>query len=62
MIAGFGGVGMGKFYQWDAVFPGGDIYKSGRTGQALYISPETDIVVIWIFLHTRHVMDTWLCP
>ena len=25
----------------------GDLYKSGRTGQGLYISPETDTVVVW---------------
>ncbi len=47
MIKDFGDVGMGESYQWDAVFPDGDIYKSGRTGQCLYISPETDTVVVW---------------
>ena len=47
MIKGFGDIGMGESYQWDAVFPDGDIYKSGRTGQCLYISPETDTVVVW---------------
>jgi CubicO group peptidase (beta-lactamase class C family) len=47
MIRGFGNVGMGASYQWDAVFPDRDVYKSGRTGQALYISPETDTVVVW---------------
>jgi CubicO group peptidase (beta-lactamase class C family) len=38
---------MGASYQWDAVFEDGDLYKSGRSGQALYISPETDTVVVW---------------
>lgn len=47
MIQGFGNIGMGESYQWDAVFPDGDIYKSGRTGQCLYVSPETDTVVVW---------------
>jgi CubicO group peptidase (beta-lactamase class C family) len=47
MIADFGDVGMGASYQWDAVFPDGDIYKSGRGGQALYISPQTDTVVVY---------------
>lgn len=28
-------------------YPDGDIYKSGRGGQALYISPETDTVVVY---------------
>ena len=47
MIQDFGNIEMGESYQWDAVFPDGDIYKSGRTGQCLYISPETDTVVVW---------------
>ena len=47
MIAHFGDLDMGASYQWDAVFPDGDIYKSGRGGQCLYISPETDAAVVW---------------
>ncbi len=47
MIADFGETGLGASYQWDAVFPDGDLYKSGRGGQCLYISPETDTVVVW---------------
>ena len=47
MIGDFGDLGMGASYQWDAVFPDGDIYKSGRGGQALYISPGTDTVVVY---------------
>jgi len=34
-------------YQWDAVFNDGDLYKSGRYGQCLYISPKNDFVVVW---------------
>jgi len=34
-------------YQWDAVFPDGDIYKKGVGGQGLYVSPARDIVVAW---------------
>jgi CubicO group peptidase (beta-lactamase class C family) len=47
MIAHFGDLGMGASYQWDAVFPDGDLYKSGRGGQCLYISPKTDTVVVY---------------
>ena len=47
IIQGFGNIGMGESYQWDAVFPDGDLYKSGRNGQCLYVSPETDTVVVW---------------
>jgi CubicO group peptidase (beta-lactamase class C family) len=34
-------------YQWDAVFEDGDMYKCGRNGQCLYVSPSRDIVVVW---------------
>ena len=47
IIQGFGNIGIGESYQWDAVFPDGDLYKSGRNGQCLYVSPETDTVVVW---------------
>lgn len=43
----FGETGFGASYQWDAVFEDGDLYKSGRTGQCLYVSPETNTVVVW---------------
>lgn len=47
LIKDFGETNIGASYQWDAVFPDGDLYKSGRTGQCLYVSPETDTVVVW---------------
>ena len=47
IIQDFGDKGIGESYQWDAVFPDGDLYKSGRNGQCLYVSPETDTVVVW---------------
>lgn len=34
-------------YHWDAVFEDGDLYKDGRNGQGIYVSPETDTVVAW---------------
>ena len=34
-------------WQWDAVFADGDIYKSGFQGQGLYVSPQTDTVVVF---------------
>lgn len=39
--------GLSNRYQWDIVFPDGDIYKGGVGGQGLYISPSTDTVVVW---------------
>lgn len=47
LIKDFGETDLGASYQWDAVFADGDAYKSGRTGQCLYISPDTDTVVVW---------------
>ena len=41
------GAPIGNAYQWDAVFEDGDLYKSGLCGQALYVSPETDTVVVY---------------
>ena len=34
-------------YHWDAVFADGDLYKSGKNGQCIYVSPKTDAVVVW---------------
>ena len=66
MIAAFGDIDMGAAYQWDAVFPDGDIYKSGRGGQAIYVSPETDTVVVyfsasyqsslWVHAYAREIV------
>ncbi|KGJ90350.1 serine hydrolase domain-containing protein [Colwellia psychrerythraea] len=48
----------GASYQWDAVFADGDLYKSGRTGQALYVSPETDTVVV--FYSSSYQAEVWV--
>jgi CubicO group peptidase (beta-lactamase class C family) len=34
-------------YQWDLVFNDGDMFKAGRYGQGIYVSPETDTLVVW---------------
>jgi len=39
--------GLANRYQWDIVFPDGDIYKGGVGGQGLYVSPSADAVVVW---------------
>ena len=66
MIAHFGNLDMGASYQWDAVFPDGDLYKSGRGGQCLYVSPGTDTVVVyfsasyqsslWVHAYAREIV------
>lgn len=49
MVGGFGqeGAPIGASYQWDAVFEDGDLFKSGINGQALYVSPKTDTVIVY---------------
>jgi len=39
--------GLANRYQWDIVFPDGDIFKAGVGGQGLYISPSGDTVVAY---------------
>ncbi|MDN3204310.1 serine hydrolase domain-containing protein [Algoriphagus sediminis] len=34
-------------YQWDCVFDDGDMYKAGRYGQGIYVSPKTNTVIVW---------------
>ncbi|MTI44530.1 class A beta-lactamase-related serine hydrolase [Roseibium hamelinense] len=57
---GFGEIGTGQSYLWDAVLPDGDLYKMGRLGQALYISPSTDSVVVWFSAAYKNAL--WLHP
>ncbi|MFD3189349.1 serine hydrolase domain-containing protein [Sedimentitalea sp. HM32M-2] len=67
LVNDFGQVGFGASYQWDAVFPDGDMYKSGRTGQCLYVSPDTDTVVVyysssyqaevWVHAYAREIVN-----
>jgi CubicO group peptidase (beta-lactamase class C family) len=43
----FGEKNLTNHYQWDAVFPDGDLFKSGFGGQGLYVSPARDLVIVW---------------
>ena len=54
----FGMKNLSASYQWDAVFPDGDVYKSGRSGQMLYVSPKTDTVVVWF--SSTYKSEPWL--
>lgn len=47
-------------YQWDIVFDDGDMYKAGRYGQGIYVSPETNTVVVFfsnIYLNQIYIPD-----
>jgi len=39
--------GLSNRYQWDIVFPDGDLFKGGTGGQGLYISRARDVVVAY---------------
>jgi CubicO group peptidase (beta-lactamase class C family) len=58
LLNDFGEETIGASYQWDAVFPDGDLYKSGRTGQCLYVSPETDTVVV--YYSSSYQAEVWV--
>ena len=58
LIHDFGESDIGASYQWDAVFEDGDMYKSGRTGQCLYVSPETNTVVVWY--SSAYMAEVWV--
>lgn len=58
LVENFGTEDIGASYQWDAVFADGDFYKSGRSGQFLYISPETDTAVV--AFSSVHKSEIWL--
>jgi CubicO group peptidase (beta-lactamase class C family) len=34
-------------WQWDAIWPDGDMLKGGAFGQGLYVSPAKDLVVAY---------------
>ncbi len=47
--------GLANRYQWDIVFPDGDLYKGGVGGQGIYVSPSADAVVVWF--STGHQLE-----
>ncbi len=58
LIHDFNESGFGASYQWDAVFADGDMYKSGRTGQCLYVSPQTNTVIVWF--SSAYQAEVWV--
>jgi len=47
--------GLANRYQWDIVFPDGDLYKGGVGGQGIYLSPSVDAAVVWF--STGHQLE-----
>ncbi|WP_413110779.1 serine hydrolase domain-containing protein [Thaumasiovibrio sp. DFM-14] len=48
---------LGSSYKWDSVFADGDMYKAGLGGQGIYVSPETDTVVVWFSATYRNSLS-----
>lgn len=34
-------------WQWDLIWKDGDMFKSGYSGQGLYVSPSSELVMVW---------------
>ena len=34
-------------WQWDLIWENGDMFKSGYSGQGLYVSPNNELVMVW---------------
>lgn len=58
LIHDFDESGFGASYQWDAVFKDGDMYKSGRFGQCLYVSPDTNTVIV--YYSSAYQAEVWV--
>ncbi len=44
-------------YQWDAIFSDGDLFKAGLNGQGIYVSPNTDTVVVYFATAWRNTLN-----
>lgn len=38
-------------WQWDMIWPDGGMFKSGYSGQGLYVDPKRDLVIAWFGTH-----------
>lgn len=48
--------------QWDAVWPDGDIWKSGIMAQALYVSPKRDLVIAYFSVNQNAIIHRFVRP
>lgn len=48
--------------QWDAIWPNGDMWKSGLMGQALYVSPERDLVIAYFSVNPNGMIHRYVRP
>jgi len=38
-------------WQWDMIWPDGDAFKGGYSGQGIFVSPRRDLVMVWYGTH-----------
>lgn len=48
--------------QWDAVWPDGDFWKAGIMDQALYVSPDRDLVIAFFSVNWEDSIHRYLRP
>ncbi|HEY1091466.1 MAG TPA: serine hydrolase domain-containing protein, partial [Burkholderiaceae bacterium] len=58
----FGEAPVACSWQWDAVFSDGDLFKGGFHSQALYISPEREVVVAFFSTGNVRAQEAYLRP
>ena len=46
--------------QWDVLWPDGDMWKSGMQSRGLYVSPDKDLVIVYLSTNTHdHSIHRW---
>lgn len=51
-----------SLWQWDLVWDNGDLYKDGFSGQGLYVSPNSELVIAWFGTADKHFNKHALLP
>jgi CubicO group peptidase (beta-lactamase class C family) len=49
-------------WQWDLIWEDGDMFKSGYSGQGIYVSPNNDMVMVWFGTADTEFRDHELLP
>ena len=46
--------------QWDVLWPDGDMWKGGMQSQGMYVSPDKDLVIVYVSTNTKdHSIHRW---
>lgn len=46
--------------QWDVLWPDGDMWKGGMQSQGIYVSPDKDLVIVYVSTNTHdHSIHRW---